>query len=51
MIEVRLKGNKVPVMVYIDPNVYIKLETVRGEIKRSTYLEKMITKEIKLKAC
>lgn len=40
-----LKGDKVPVTVYLEPSVFMKVELDRKEVKRSTYLEKMIKEE------
>jgi hypothetical protein len=36
------RGGKIPVMVYIDPLTFGIIEKKRGDVKRSTYLEKII---------
>jgi hypothetical protein len=43
-------GNNLPVMAYIEPAMFIKIEAMRGDVPRSKFLEKMIQKSIK-EAC
>lgn len=45
-----LVGEKLPVMAYISPAMLMEIETMRGDIPRSKFLEKMIQKSIK-EAC
>jgi hypothetical protein len=39
-------GNNLPVMAYIEPAVFLKIEATRGDIPRSTFLGKMIKKKL-----
>lgn len=43
-------GKNMPVMAYISPTVFTEIETIRGDIPRSRFLEKIIEKSIK-EAC
>ncbi len=36
---VKIRGYKVPVMVYVDPTLFDKIEDARGLAKRSTFIE------------
>jgi hypothetical protein len=43
-------GDKLPVMAYLDPAVFMKVESMRGDVPRSKFLGKLIQKGIK-EAC
>lgn len=43
-------GDKLPVMAYIDQTVFVKIETMRGDVPRSKFIRKLIQKSIK-EAC
>jgi hypothetical protein len=43
-------GNHLPVMAYIEPAIFMEIETVRGDVPRSRFLGKIIEKSIK-EAC
>lgn len=36
---IKNKGYKIPIMVYVYPDLFIKIEDARGLAKRSTYIE------------
>ena len=37
-------GNKYPVTAYVDPDVFHKIEEKRGDVPRSAFVAKLITK-------
>jgi hypothetical protein len=43
----QLVGDKFPVMAYIDPAVFMKIEEIRGDVPRSKFIGKLIQKSIK----
>jgi hypothetical protein len=43
----KFKGLQIPVVVYVKPDVFDSLEVIRGSIKRSTYVQDLIIKQIK----
>lgn len=45
-----LVGEKLPVMAYISPAMFMEIETKRGDVPRNRFLEKMIQKSIQ-EAC
>lgn len=38
----RMQGNKYPVGVYLEPDVFEKVEEMRGRVSRSAFIEDII---------
>jgi hypothetical protein len=39
-----MSGNKYPVTAYVDTETFLKIEEMRGDVPRSAFLGKLITK-------
>jgi hypothetical protein len=39
-------GERLPVMAYVDPDTFIKIEQQRGDVARSKYVSKLLQKII-----
>lgn len=39
-------GNRFSVVAYVTPDIYEKIETQRGDVKRSTFLGKIISRTL-----
>lgn len=39
-------GQKYSVTAYVDPETFVKIEEQRGDVKRSTYLGKLISRTL-----
>ena len=43
----KIVGDKLPVMTYVEQEVFMKIEIMRGDVPRSRFLEKIIQKTVK----
>jgi len=41
-----LIGDRFPVMAYVNPETFFKIEALRGDVSRSRYVGKLIQKSI-----
>lgn len=41
-----MNGDKVAVMSYIDPALFMKIESARGDVPRSKFIGKLISKSL-----
>lgn len=41
-----LIGDRLPVMTYVSPETFYKIEALRGDVSRSRYVGKLIQKSI-----
>jgi len=41
-----LIGERLPVMTYIDPEMFLKIESMRGDVSRSKFIGKLLKKII-----